>query len=196
MLCQIKYRIKWAILQRFRLILSLCLIIMSLSSILPSYAQEEQPEEYQIKAVYLFNFALFLSWPPSVFQQAKQPFRICILGKDPFGVDLKLVIENEKIDGHRVIIQHLGSIQQSQFCQILFINQSEQPRLATIFAYLKRHPILSISDMPKFVERGGMIQFFNTAYNEVRFMIAPAAISEVGLIASANLLEIAQIYRR
>jgi len=42
----------------------------------------------------------------------------------------------------------------------------------------------------------GMIQFFNTPYNEVRFMIAPEAVNKAGLVASANLLEIAEIYYR
>jgi hypothetical protein len=41
-----------------------------------------------------------------------------------------------------------------------------------------------------------MIQFFNTPYNEVRFMIAPEAVNKAGLVASANLLEIAEIYYR
>lgn len=196
MLCKIKSHKSGALLRGPRFILTLCLIVGSLSFIFPSYAQDELPEEYQIKAVYLFNFALFFSWPDLAFQHASQPFRICVLGQDPFGIDLDLVIENERVEGRKVIVQRLSSIQQSSSCQMLFVSQSEQARLATIFAYLKQRPILSISDMPAFVKRGGMIQFFNTHYNEVRFIVAPEAISETDLIASANLLEIAQIYRR
>jgi hypothetical protein len=196
MLCKTKSHKSGALSQGPQLILTLCLIVGSLSFISPSYAQDELPQEYQIKAVYLFNFALFLSWPDSAFQRTGQSFQICVLGQDPFGIDLDLVIENERVEGRNVIVQRLSSIQQSAACQMLFVSQSEQPRLATIFAYLKQRPILSISDMPAFVKQGGMIQFFNTSYNEVRFMVAPEAINETDLVASANLLEIAQIYRR
>jgi hypothetical protein len=194
MLCQRKSHKNSIFGKGLQFFLLLCLIISNSFISSKSHAKE-LPEEYQIKAVYLFNFTLFFSWPPSVFKHSKQPFRLCVLGDDPFGIDLDLVIENERVEGRSVIIQRLNSVYQSTSCQMLFISQSEQSRLATIFAYLKQRPILTISDIPNFVKQGGMIQFFNTPYNEVRFIVAPNAINKAKLIASANLLEIAQIYR-
>jgi hypothetical protein len=158
--------------------------------------EENWIEEYQIKAVYLFNFALFFTWPDYTFKHPSQPFRICILGQNPYGIDLDLVVENETVEGHQVIVQPIHSVYRSQRCQILFVSQSEQYRLANIFAYIQRYPILSVSDIKGFAKQGGMIEFFNTPYNEVRFIIAPEAASEADLLASANLLEIAQIFYR
>ncbi len=106
------------------------------------------------------------------------------------------MVENERVEGRFVTVQRLGTVYRSARCQILFVSQSEKYRLATIFAYLKQHPILSVSDIKGFVRRGGMIEFFNTPYNEVRFIIAPETVDEAHLIASANLLEIAEIFYR
>ncbi len=172
------------------------ILFVSMSPLSQSDASEDLVEEYQIKAVYLFNFALFFTWPDSAFRQYRQPFRVCVLGKDPFGIDLDLVIENEIIEGRRVAVHRLRSVYRSGRCQMLFVSQSEKSRLASIFGYIRRYPILTVSDIKGFARRGGMIQFFNTPYNEVRFRIAPEAVNKAGLIASANLLEIAEIYYR
>ncbi|KHD08713.1 hypothetical protein PN36_26515 [Candidatus Thiomargarita nelsonii] len=176
-------------------VIALFLILISLYFIPFSYARNIV-EEYQIKAVYLFNFALFLSWPRYVFKHPNQPFRICIIGDDPFGIDLDLVIENEKVERRRVIVQRINSIKKSKYCQILFVSQSERSRMANIFTYLRRHPILTVSDMKNFANLGGMIQFFNTPNNKVRFIIVPETVDEAELIASANLLQIARIVHR
>jgi len=157
-------------------------------------AEENSIEEYQIKAVYLFNFALFFTWPD--YTHPSQAFRICILGQNPYGIDLELVVENETVEGHQVIVQPIYSVYRSQRCQMLFVSQSERSRLANIFTYLHQSPILTVSDIKGFAQQGGMIEFFNTPYNEVRFIIAPEAVTEANLIASANLLEIAQIFYR
>src|SRR2546430_3260611 len=40
--------------------------------------------EYQLKAVFLFNFAQFVEWPPAALPGDSAPFVIGVLGKDPF----------------------------------------------------------------------------------------------------------------
>ncbi len=43
------------------------------------------PAEYQVKAVFLFNFSQFMEWPPDAFPTPDTPFVIGVLGADPFG---------------------------------------------------------------------------------------------------------------
>ena len=40
-------------------------------------------QEYQVKAVFLFNFAKFVEWPAAAFKDAQSSITLCILGKDP-----------------------------------------------------------------------------------------------------------------
>lgn len=49
--------------------------------------------EYQVKAVFLFNFAQFVTWPS---QPADAPLVIGILGDDPFGSYLDETVRGEK----------------------------------------------------------------------------------------------------
>jgi hypothetical protein len=170
-------------------IITLLLLIGNLSP----HVDADTLKQSQTKAVYLFNLALFLTWPNNTFKSPEQPFRLCILGKDPFGVELDIIVENEKIESHQVVVPRISTIEMSRYCQILFINKSEQNHLATILAYLSKRPILTISEINNFVKQGGMIQFFNTNNNQVRLIINPKKLKQASIKPSANLLEIAKI---
>lgn len=172
----------------------LIILLFLLSSSLISHAAPIA-KEYQIKAVFLYNFANFIRWPYSVFTDYQAPFNICILGDDPFQEGIDVMVENEEVKGHVVKIQRLNNIVQVDSCQILFISQSEKFYLDQILYSLQQRPILTVSDMDNFVTQGGMIQFFEHN-RRVRFYIAINTLKKAGLKASVNLLRIAKIVRR
>jgi len=151
-------------------------------------------EEYQVKAVFLFNFSSYITWPATAFTSPQSPFFICVLGQDPFQTELDVTIEGEKIAGHPVVVQRLSSLNLVKDCQILFVSQSENSQLANILTYLKyqHRPILTVSDIEGFVEQGGIIQFFKNG-KKVRFMIDHQAAKDSGLWVSGNLLSIAEV---
>ena len=55
--------------------------------------------EYQVKAVFLFNFAQFVDWPASAFPDATAPLVIGVLGDDPFGPYLDETVRGETVRG-------------------------------------------------------------------------------------------------
>lgn len=64
--------------------LALALTVVAFSQCLVSALQAQQkPNEYQVKAAYLYNFGKFVTW--SATNGDADRFAICILGKDPFG---------------------------------------------------------------------------------------------------------------
>jgi hypothetical protein len=50
--------------------------------------QTTKPTEHQVKAAYLYNFGKFVQWPPRTAAAKNDPFRICVLGQNPFGMML------------------------------------------------------------------------------------------------------------
>ncbi len=175
-------------------LLKLIIFLFLLSSSLISHAAPIA-KEYQIKAVFLYNFANFIRWPYSAFTHYQAPFNICILGDDPFQEGIDVMVENEEVKGHIVKVQRLNDIVNVDNCQILFISQSEKFYLYQILFSLQQRPILTVSDINNFVTQGGMIQFFKQS-RRVRFYIAIDTLKEAGLKASVNLLRIAKIVRR
>ena len=150
--------------------------------------------EYQVKATYLFDFARFVEWPANNAAAHSDAFAICVLGEDPFGTALDSVISGEAIDGKRVVSKRISSPQEALGCRILFISSSEDSRLKETLAVLEKASVLTVSDLPNFSQRGGMIQFV-LDQRKVRFEVNVGKATEAGLTLSSDLLKVAVAVR-
>lgn len=147
--------------------------------------------EYQLKATYLYNFTIFVRWPV-VVTISKQPFHICILGKDPFQDILQRKISGKSVENRELRIRQIAQIDQNSDCQILFISTSEKAKLAEIFASVHGKPILTVGESSNFAESGGMIEFA-ISNNKIRLRINQQRLEEAQLKADANLMRVATI---
>src|SRR5438094_548123 len=155
---------------RVRTTPTLCLSLILLLAAGGVRAQDSQPSEYQIKAAFLFNFAKFVEWPPEAFSEASSPFVIGILGENPFGGDLEQTIRGKTVSNRRFTIKEVGSLAETRNCHILFIGTSEQKRLSEIFEALRGASVLTVGEMERFTETGGMINFVREAQGtRIRF---------------------------
>jgi hypothetical protein len=66
--------------------------------------------EYQLKAVFLFNFAQFVEWPPQALAHPGAPFVIGILGLDPFGASLDQVVHGERVNHHPLTVERYHDV--------------------------------------------------------------------------------------
>lgn len=149
-------------------------------------------KEYQVKAAFLYNFAQFVQWPSGTFSSADEPFVIGVLGENPFGTALEQTVNGESIRGHRFKIVHSRRIQDVEHCHMVFISKSERARLPEIMQRLAGRKILTVSEVPGFASRGGVINFYPEG-SKVRFEINPAAAQREGLKISSQLLNLGKI---
>ena len=156
------------------------------------FAETAISKEYQIKAVFLFNFAQFVKWPSKAFSRPDGPFTIGILGNDPFSTFLDETVKGEKVEGHPLVIRRCGSAEEAEGCQILFISGSEASRMESILAVLKGRNILTVSDTEGFLRDGGVVRFV-TEENRIHFRISPEAAKHAKLAISSKVLRLAQI---
>lgn len=152
----------------------------------------EPAREYQIKAVFLFNFAQFVDWPPAAFPEPQTPLVIGVLGEDPFGASLDETVRGEKVGNRPLVVQRYREPQEIKTCHVLFISQSEAGRLEQILASLKGRNLLTVGDAGEFSQRGGMIRFV-TENNKIRLRINVEAAKAAALTISSKLLRPAEI---
>jgi len=163
-----------------------------LSGGLDSPAETVPPPEYQLKAVFLFNFAQFIEWPPEAFPDAQTPLVIGVLGEDPFGAYLDETVRGETVNNRPLAVQHYRQVEEIKTCHVLFISRSEAYRLEQILASLKGRNILTVGDAVGFARRGGMIRFL-IEQNKIRLRINLGAAKDANLVLSSKLLRPAEI---
>jgi hypothetical protein len=158
-------------------------------------AQQSKPSEYQVKATYLYNFGRFVKWPGTVPAVKGDSFPVCVLGQDPFGTILDSTLAGEALDGKPVALRRIAKPQDAGECRILFISATEEKHLKDILTALDESGVLTVSDMPGFTRRGGMIQFVLEG-DRVRFEINLASAESARLVLSSELLKVASSVRR
>ncbi len=94
-----------------------------------------------------------------------------------------------------MVAKRISSPQESVSCQILFVGSTEGNRVGKIIDILDKQAVLTVSDMPEFSQRGGMIQFVLEG-NRVRFEVNLAATQRAHLTLSSELLKVATTVRR
>jgi hypothetical protein len=155
---------------------------------LPAVAQTHATE-FQVKAAYLYNFGKFVR-RPAESNPGTDPFEICVLGKDPFQSILEATVTGESIDGKSIAVKRLAGVAEASACNILFISSSEEPRLKSILAATQQLSILTVSDIPHFAERGGVIGFV-WKEGKIRFEVNLGAAELSHLAFSSELLKVA-----
>jgi len=170
-------------------ILTLILIWLPLTG-RGAQTQEAQPTEYQLKAAFLFNFAMFVQWPQRAFDDRTSPFVIGVLGENPFHDDLPKTVQNKKVDDHPLLVREIQHLTEATNCHLLFISAFEKKRLPEILASLKGTSVLTVSEVEGFTEEGGMINFVPQG-TKVRFQINKDAAEAAGLKISSKLMNLA-----
>jgi hypothetical protein len=155
-------------------------------------AQSAPTAEYQLKAVFLFNFAQFVEWPQGEFADPATPLVIGVLGQDPFGAYLDATVRGETVNGRPLAVRRYRRVEEITNCQILFVSQPEQGHLGAILDSLKGRSVLTVGDVERFAPHGGMIGFV-TDRNRIRLRINLDAARAANLTISSKLLRPARI---
>ncbi len=173
-----------------RALIILAILIAAPGSVLPQ--TKPATDEDEVKAVFLFNFAQFVEWPPEAFQAADSPIVIGILGRDPFGVYLEKTIENVIVNGHPLVVERYSSVKQIQTCHILFINPGRTVKIENVLRTLNNKKILTVSNVADFTNQGGMIRFFSED-EKIKLEINLNAVKASNITISSKLLQLAEI---
>jgi len=166
------------------------LLITSAVVTLPARGEERKPDEYEVKAVFLYNLAKFIEWPDKSLDNSTT-LTCYILGDDPFGTNLD-AIKGKLVKGGKIVVKHIDSLNALKNVGILFISASENEQLEDLLKGISGRPILTVGDTQSFAKRGVMINFY-IENNKIRFEINMEAAKLAGLKISSNLLKMGKI---
>jgi YfiR/HmsC-like len=166
---------------------SLCYALLCFVSTRHLIAQD-RPTEEQVKAAYLFNFGRFIRHAGT--SQQASTFDLCVIGQDPISKILEQTTTNQQIGDRVVQIRRYENPSDARGCVIVFMGQSEAGRLDKDVAALKGSDALTVSDIPQFLARGGMLEFV-IQNSRVRFSVNLDAVNHTNLQLGSELLRVA-----
>lgn len=158
----------------------------------PAAAATTPIREFDLKAVFLLHFTRFVEWPADAFRDSTSPVLIGVLGDDPFGPVLDEVVAGETRDGRPLRVRRSRDVSDLVDCHVVYISESEDPRLAETLATLRGRPVLTVGESESFSDSRGMIRFVLVG-NHVRLRIQVAAAQEARLVISSKLLRQAEL---
>jgi hypothetical protein len=172
-----------------------CLLaaLMGLCALAPVRAGDAGPSrEYELKAVFLFNFAQFIQWPATAFESPNAPFVIGILGEDPFNGAIDEAVAGETVGGRPIQVRRFSRVEDARASHILYVDDSIRANVDRFLGTVRARPILTVSDIPGFARRGGTVGFYLDGV-KLRFEINPTEAQRSGLQLSSQLLKLARI---
>jgi hypothetical protein len=175
-------------------LVTLCLVLIPAMMPRAAVAQAGSAGEYEVKAAMLYNLTRFVEWPPSVYADPHAATVLCILGRDPFESSLASLVSKSAVSNRPVEIRHLQDNNDIRACHVLYVSSSARKDVVQILSQLKGSSVLTVGEMNRFAERGGMIQF-SLEEKEVRFDINLDAAARANLKISSRLLALARIVK-
>lgn len=190
----------WLVLLRVRM--SGCLLALLLTCVAGGVAARPAPPltappglslEYAVKATYLYKFAPFVNWPADEFSAADTPFRICVVGDDPFGGFLDKAVAGRGFNGHPFEVRHLASLTPDAACQIVYLGGLPPQDMRQALGAVDGKPVLTVTDS-RSPSPGGIVHFV-IDHGRVGFEIDNDSAERNHLTISSKLLSLAVAVR-
>lgn len=178
--------------------LAKCVIALALVCLAgESGAQPTPPKvslEYAVKATYLYKLAPFVNWPPDTFEAADTPFRICVVGENPFRNFLDRAVVGQSLGTHPFEVRRMETIASGAGCQIVFISRLRSQSLDAALAAVSGEPVLTVTDSTMDPDSGSIVQFV-IENGRVRFDVNTSAAARNHLTINSKLLNLALAVR-
>ena len=68
----------------------------------------DKKSEYNVKAVYLYSFGRYVSWPEDAFASSQSAFIIGVLGDNPFGNALQQIARTKSVHGRSIELRQFA----------------------------------------------------------------------------------------
>lgn len=169
------------------------------------------PDTYTaVKAGMILTFARYATWPPAAFDGAGDPVIVAVVGRDPVESALRDIVRDEFVHGRPVRVRRVDPPRPSRLgevpdgrawaafadrlaaAHVVFLAATEREHQGAIVEAVRDRPVMTISDIEDFAERGGMLGLA-VRERHIAFDANPRAIERAGLEVSSKVLRLARI---
>ncbi|MBS3959505.1 MAG: YfiR family protein [Xanthomonadaceae bacterium] len=140
---------------------------------------------------WLGHLPRFVQWPETAFESPEAPFRLCLVGGDPFGPRLE-PLRGRRFGGRPLAIEQPRTADQLARCQLAYFDREAAPDLLAAAQDGRLPTLLGVAGDSGFVRQGGMLALVGEG-SEVRLHVNLGRVRASRLHFSAKLLELARV---
>ncbi|MCE7875489.1 YfiR family protein [bacterium CPR1] len=116
------------------------------------------------------------------------------VGKDPLAVALA-GLNGRMVAEKPVVVRPVRTVEEACEVDCLYVGPSRAAQLPAILGAVSKYPVLTVSDLPGFAEKGGSLGLYRDA-DRIRFAANLRSLRQSGLKVSSRLLSLAKIVDR
>ncbi len=158
--------------------------------ILPVSAQPQtkfDPPTNRIKAAFVYNFCKFVEWPTKPVGNLV----VGVVGDAAVNAFFDS-IDGKIVRGTPITVHSVGTMNDLVDCHVVYVAAQHSIELETLLEHLDGLPVLTVSDIDGFCERGGMIRLVQQR-GKLRFNINRGTADRAHLSISSQLLKMATL---
>lgn len=171
----------------------IAVVLLCWIAAVPAAFAVDSESDIQTRAAIVFKLTRFVNWPESSFSRGDAPITICLLGNTPIAAPLQRV-SGVKIQGHAALLRSLDKLDEQALtdCHLLYLARGMEDKLRYVLAITSTKPVLTVSDIDAFAERGGIIGLTQRA-SRYGFRINLESARQAGLGIHTPLLEVSEV---
>jgi len=156
----------------------------------PSFQAGDRPvpTEYEIKAVFLYNFTRYVVWPASPGADA---FTVAVFGDSEIVKPLREIAEKKTVGDLPLVIRCCSRIEDIGSPRILFCANSETAMAASALKAVEGRDVLTVGEAQGLAWARGVAVNFVLQEDSVKFEISEKALAKTGLRIGSQLMKLA-----
>ena len=151
-------------------------------------------DESQVKAMFVYNFLKFVSWPPDTSLAPTEPFVVLIIGEGPTADATERFLTSKSIGVRPLLVLRNQSDQSLVGARAAFVAEPDAKKLHRVLHAAAVAGVLTIGEGESFTTYGGVIGLI-VEDRKVRFDVDTSAAQTAGLRVSSKLLTLTRTIR-
>jgi hypothetical protein len=176
-----------------RLVLLFVVLLVGVGHTPVALATDARPglTEAQAKAGFLYNCALFVTWPSDA--STSKDLVIGVVGDEAVAAVVK-DMQGQKVNGRTLRVSPVRSHDDLTAYHILFVAGGDSTSTKAVLERLAAASVLTVGESADFTTTGGVVRLF-TDQGRLRFEINMTRAEHAGLGVSSKMLGLARIVR-
>lgn len=166
-------------------------VICLFGGLLAWHAGAAPVSENELKAAYIYNFALFTNWPAERLSDESTAIVFCGIGRSSVLTALG-GLQNKRINGRGIEVRQIAAVEDGRECHVLYVNDANIEAQPHTMEAMSATGTLLVTDASSAVAKSDWVIRMGVEGGRLQFDVSLANAHRERLSLSSKLLKLAR----